>query len=207
MNRSKLILSLCDHSGAWSQPYVDAGYSVVRVDLGHPAGETLADDGSTLIGGDVTRLDFPGQPYAVLAAPPCTCFCRPGARHWFKMDFTGQTARDVKIMRACLRLCQTATGWWALENPPGRHRELVPELGKPAWQFQPYEYGHNYGKQTYIWGTAVKPEPSNVVTPEPTRRTPNGRTQGRIAFMSSSWQREREKTPEGFARAFFDANP
>jgi hypothetical protein len=28
-----------------------------------------------------------------------------------------------------------------------------------------------------------------------------------IAMMSSSWKREREKTPSGFARAFFEANP
>ena len=27
------VLSLCDASGVWSQPYVDAGYDVRRVDL------------------------------------------------------------------------------------------------------------------------------------------------------------------------------
>ena len=27
------ILSLCDYSGAWSQPYLDAGYNVIRVDM------------------------------------------------------------------------------------------------------------------------------------------------------------------------------
>jgi hypothetical protein len=82
----------------------------------------------------------------------------------------------------------------------------MPELGPPAWQFQPYEYGDPWGKQTYIWGTAVKPPITNPVEPAPTRRTPNGKTQGTIAFMSSSWKREREKTPDGFAKAFFEAN-
>lgn len=207
MKRDKLILSLCDFSGAWSRPYAEAGYSVVRVDLGHPVGESQAADGALCYGVDVTRFDLPCRPHGVLAAPPCTCFCRPGARHWFKMDFTGQTARDVRVMRACLRLCKTTTGWWALENPPGRHPELVPELGPPAWQFQPYHYGDAWNKQTYIWGTATRPEPTNIVEIPATRRTPNGRTQGTIAFMSSSWKREREKTPAGFAAAFFAANP
>ena len=31
--RPRLILSLCDYSGVWSQPYEDDGYDVVKVDL------------------------------------------------------------------------------------------------------------------------------------------------------------------------------
>lgn len=206
-NCSKIILSLCDYSGAWSAPYARAGYSVIMVDTKHPWGETARDDGVTLIGADVRKFDFALRPHGVLAAPPCTCFCRPAARHWFRQDLNGDTQRDVAVMRECLRLCKLATGWWALENPPGRHRELIPELGKPSWQWQPYEYGDAWGKQTYIWGTAQKPPVLEPVTPEPTRRTPNGRTQGHIAFMSSSWKAERERTPDGFAQAFFEANP
>lgn len=206
MNEPKMLLSLCDFSGAWSAPYLALGWTVFRVDLGYPVGESRADDGAWLVGCDITRMDFPWLPYAVLAAPPCTCFCRPAARHWFRQDFTGQTARDAAVMRACLRLCERATGWWALENPPGRHAEVVPELGPPSWQYQPWEYGDPWGKQTYIWGTAVKPPVLSPVDPAPTRRTPNGRTQGRIAFMSSSHKRRREQTPGGFARAFAEAN-
>jgi hypothetical protein len=123
------------------------------------------------------------------------------------MDGEGKTARDMALFRRCLQLCKMAGIWWALENPPGRHRSLMPEIPSPAWQFQPWEYGDAWVKQTYIWGTAAKPEVVRPVTPEPTRRTPNGRSQGRVAFMSSSWKREREKTPGGFAKAFFLANP
>lgn len=190
----KTILSLCDYSGVWSAPYGEAGYEVVQVDLAH--------------GIDVLTLDLKGwRPHAVLAAPPCTCFCRPAARWWSRQDSDGSTEHDVAVFRACLRLCQQATAWWALENPPGRHRKLMPELGPPAWQYHPYEYGDPWGKQTYIWGTAVKPPVIAPVAPVPTRRTPNGHSQGRIAFMSSSWKRQREQTPAGFAHAFFLANP
>jgi hypothetical protein len=203
---SKLILSLCDYSGIWSQPYVDAGYSVVRIDLDHPAGEHQTAENVWTVGADLTRLEFSWKPWGILAAPPCTCFCRPAARHWFKQDFTGKTTRDVALFRVCLSECMKAEGWWALENPPGRHGELMPELGKPAWQFQPYEYGDQWGKQTYVWGTARKPPITDPIVPEPTRRTPNGRTQGRISFMSSSHKRMREQTPSGFAKAFAEAN-
>lgn len=196
-----LLLSLCDRSGVWSAPYAKNGWHVVMIDLAHKSG-VHTEGNITRIGCDVTKLENVWAPDAVIAAPPCTCFCRPGARHWFKMDFTGQTRRDVEVFLACLRLCKTASRWWALENPPGRHAEFIPELGPPAWQFQPYEYGDPWSKQTYIWGTAKKPPVVAPVEPEPTRRTPNGNTQGRIAFMSSSWKSTREQTPSGFADAF-----
>ena len=202
-----LILSLCDYSGSWSKPYLDAGYEVVMVDVAHQEGVHQVSNRLWKIGADLTKWRNPFRPWAVLAAPPCTCFCRPGARHWFKMDFTRQTDGDVAIFRACWSICQSALGWWALENPPGRHRECMPEIPEKSWQFQPWEYGDPWAKQTYIWGSARKPIVMAPVEPQKTVRTPNGRTQGRIARMSSSHKREREKTPEGFARAFFEANP
>lgn len=201
----KLILSLCDRSHVWSKPYADNGYDVVMVDLAHEPG-TITEGNVTIIGADVTKFDFPGKPWGVLAAPSCTCFCRPGARWWKRQDEEGQTAKDIAVFKACLRLCALAESWWALENPPGRHRKLIANLPEPAWQYQPWEYGDPWHKQTYIWGTATKPPVVNPVEPAPTRRTPNGRSQGRIAFMSSSWKHKREETPEGFARAFYLAN-
>jgi len=203
----KTLLSLCDYSGAWSAPFWWAGWHVVRVDIAHKAGFATGADGITLVGMDVRYIPQEhGKWNAVIAAPPCTCFCRPAARWWKRQDENGQTARDIEVLRACLRLCATAIDWWALENPPGRHQKLIPELGPPAWQWQPFHYGDPWAKQTYIWGTAAKPEPTNIVQAAPTRRTPNGRTQGRIAFMSSSWKRQRERTPAGFAAAFAAAN-
>lgn len=203
----RLILSLCDYSGVWSQPYVDAGYKVVRIDLDYTPGETRISDSVTHIGTDLTGgYEFPFLPWGILAAPSCTTFCRPGARWWARMDRQGDTDRDCRLFRCCLDLCKRAEGWWALENPPGRHLSIMPDIPRPAWQFQPWEYGDPWVKQTYIWGTAVKPFTAAVV-PAPTRRTPNGHSQGRIAFMPSTWKRERSKTPAGFSKAFFEANP
>lgn len=209
----KALLSLCDYSLSWSRPFRDKGWIVTAVDIGHPAGFSVKDgilcvglnllDESSVVFRNVVMLPIY---HAILAAPPCTCFCRPSSRWWGRQDSDGSTGRDVALLRMCLGVCKRATDWWALENPPGRHRKLIPELGAPGWQFHPFEYGEPWAKQTYIWGTARKPEPSNIVNPPPTRRTPNGKTQGTIAFMSSSWKRQREKTPAGFARAFAEVN-
>ena len=159
--RVRLILSLCDQSGVWSQPYADAGYAVVRVDLAHPNGLHQIEPRLWHWGEDVRNLNLSliQQPYAILAAPPCTVFCRPGARWWPRMDSFGTTERDVSVFRAVFALCQKSELWWALENPPGRQRKLMPELPAPSWQWQPWQYGDPWVKQTYIWGTANKPEP------------------------------------------------
>jgi len=206
------ILSLCDFSGSWPLPYIQQGYSIVCVDTQHPPGETYLGP-ITLVGQDVKSLTVNevrerwGQPHGVLAAPPCTCFCRPGARWWSRQDGTGQTAKDVDLFTHVYHLVESLDPvWWALENPPGRHKTVMSWLPLPAWQFQPWWYGDPWVKQTYIWGTATQPPKGPVVTPEPTYRTPNGHSQGRIARMSGSWKAQRAQTPAGFAKAFCRAN-
>lgn len=206
MNHPRIILSLFDFSGVWSQPYVDAGFTVVRVDLQHEEGEHQLRENLWHVGADVRDWNPSFKPYGVLAAPDCACFCRPAARWWKRQDAEGKTRKAVAALRRALMICEMAEGWWALENPPGRHKKLLPRLGDHSWQFQPFHYGDAWNKQTYIWGTANKPAPTNIVEPPPTVRTPNGRSQGTIARMSSSWKRQREMTPPGFAKAFFECN-
>ena len=50
----RVILDLCAGSGAWSNPYLEAGYDVRRVDLPK----------------DVRLLPYPGTVWGILAAPP-----------------------------------------------------------------------------------------------------------------------------------------
>ena len=57
----KLILDLCGGTGSWSKPYAEAGYHVRIIDLPE----------------DVRLLEPPRAPvHGILAAPPCTYFCR-----------------------------------------------------------------------------------------------------------------------------------
>lgn len=59
----KKIISLCDFSGAWSQPYVDAGeYEVIRIDLQRD-------------GRDVRLLERMDGVHGILAAPPLYLLC------------------------------------------------------------------------------------------------------------------------------------
>jgi hypothetical protein len=181
LRRPQLILSLCDFTGAWSQPYEDDGYDVVRVDLAH--------------GDDVRLLELPARPvHGVLAAPPCTMFANSGAR-WRRTD---EQMRDaLAVVDACCRIVLAARPrWWALENP---HGKLSRYLGPPRWTFSPNDYGDDYTKFTCLWGEFQPPVKSPVpaLAGSKMHLLPPGPDRAML----------RSVTPAGFARAFFEANP
>jgi len=175
----RVILDLCAGSGAWSQPYVDRGYEVIRV--------TLPED-VRLVHRSVRHV------HGILAAPPCTVFASSGAR-WSRTEW--QMIEGLSVVDACLRavvLYQPA--WWALENPVGT---LSRYLGPPAMTFQPWQYGDPYVKRTCLWGrfTPLKKRPVEPVLGALIHR------------MAPSPERtaKRSITPAGFAEAFFESNP
>lgn len=188
---NRTILSLCDFSGVWSQPYLDAGYNVMRVDL-------QADEPQ-----DIRLMEYPGPVHGILAAPPCRVFCRPGARWWKEWGEAG-LLEGLALIDACLRIVTVCKPqWWALENPPGR---LSRYLGPHQYAFHPYHHGDPWTKHTYLWGRFNAPE-RKPVTHEPyPEHLPVGR-RDRTSAMSSSHRNQRAETPPGFARAFFEANP
>ena len=177
------VLSLCDYTGAWSQPYRDAGYDVVQIDIKH--------------GHDVRlfrALPFPVR--GVLAAPPCTHFASSGARWW---EGKGEAAllEGLAVVDACMRIISVhRPQWWVLENPVGR---LAHYLGPPRMAFDPFEYGDDYTKRTLLWGEFR----------EPLKRPAPALAGSKMHLLPPSDDRAalRSVTPAGFARAFFEANP
>lgn len=183
-----MVLSLCDYSGAWSQPYADAGYQVVRLDLKH--------------GQDVRLTEYQGRVRGILAAPPCTAFAGSGAQYWKAKDADGRTLEGLAIVDACLRMVAVCRPtWWALENPVGRLRRW---LGPPRMAFDPCDYGDPYTKRTLLWGDFQEPAKSPV---EPERVCSQGSWIMRLGGSSERTKTLRSMTPPGFARAFFQANP
>ncbi len=190
-NADKIILDLCGGTGAWSDPYADVGYDRRII---------------TLPEYDILTYSPPPNVYGILAAPPCNCFSRVGARWWKDMDNDGRTDKAIRIFIRCFTICQkTKCQFWALENPPGRHFKLMSWLPRPTWQFQPYHFGNPWIKQTYLWGRFNPPWPKQIVKPKDTKRAPSGHTQGKIAYLPST-SPESIRTPNGFAKAFFEAN-
>lgn len=176
---NKVILDLCGGTGAWSEPYKDAGYDVKNI--------TLPDY-------NVKTYIPPTNVYGILAAPPCDHFAGSGARWWKEK---GQTAllEGLAIVDACLRIILISEPiFWALENPVGRLRKFI---GRPRFIFQPCDFGDPYTKKTLLWGKFNIPK-KNIVKP----------TEGsKMQYVIGPKQKEiRSITPQGFAMAFFEAN-
>jgi len=180
-NRQKIILDLCGGTGSWSRPYKEAGYDVRII--------TLPDY-------DVRTYKPPQNVYGILAAPPCTHLSASGAR-WWKEKGDEALFEALSIVDACLRIILISKPkFWCLENPVGR---LSRFLGKPKMYFDPCDFGDPWTKKTCLWGEFNIPE-KNPVKPE--GKNP-------IWYMPPSNQRgdKRSTTPQGFAEAFFRANP
>lgn len=213
-NSEKIILSLCGGTGAWEAPYKEAGYDVRNI---------------TLPEYDVLTYQPPANVYGILAAPPCD---------QFSFAKTTGKPRNLKegliIMEACLRIiwqCQlnlvspyaktTSLKFWALENPNGLMKRF---LGKPAYIFDPWEFGDQYKKNTFLWGWFNEPKKTyskidSVMTNEQielhktnSKKLPKFDRLKTKEIHPEYYGKEdrrarRAITPAGFARAFFKANP
>lgn len=172
-----MILDLCAGSGAWSAPYVQAGYSVLRVDLPQ----------------DVRLLRAPDVPvHGILAAPPCTVFSYARNRY---APTEAELLAALSVADACLRvIIASRPTWWALENPVNTLRRY---LGRPMFIFRQWEFGDAGHKPTALWGEFKLP----TFTPATRRKPSTWRTRQENASPSDAI------TPPGFAQAFFEANP
>lgn len=184
--KDRIILDLCGGTGSWSKPYKEAGYDVRLI--------TLPDQ-------DVRTYEPPLNVYGILAAPPCTEFSlaknRAGNRNF---------DAGLETVFACLSIIwkcrkQKKLEFWALENPRGLLRQFI---GMPSYEFQHWEFGDKGIKPTDLWGyfneprKRIKKRPSGL-----TKRFPNGK------LNAINWSGNAEKraiTPQGFAKAFFEAN-
>tara|TARA_Y100000310_G_scaffold331546_1_gene405304 strand:+ start:558 stop:1316 length:759 start_codon:yes stop_codon:yes gene_type:complete len=145
----KVILSLFDHSGHWSKPYEDAGYTIVQMDIKQGMGNNSHD-------GDVLER-FPNwlilepdvRVVGIIAAPPCTDFAGSGARWWADKDVPGSatceccktvTEHSQLLIDTVMVLVEIfEPDFWVIENPVGRLSKLMPWIGDPKY-FNPCDF-------------------------------------------------------------------
>jgi hypothetical protein len=216
-NSNKVVFSLFDHTGTWSQPWRDAGYTVYQYDV---------QDGDDLMqffpGADIVAAIEDGkQIYGVLAAPPCTSFAVSGARWWADQHDTpnrrmvakkyGDWASEyfdtpveyaetlVNITRLFVEFANPSN-FHVLENPIGRIQERT-GLPKPVLSFDPSNFGNPYTKRTQLWGDFNPQLPTANV-----EATEGSRMQNKLRGDNPADKVARSTTPAEFAYAFFMAN-
>mgnify|MGYP001615684843 FL=1 len=218
-NKEKIILDLCGGTGAWSRPYVEAGYTVYNITLPdfdilntYPFNgiATNSLEGHNGSGCSFRHLHFSGeyktlnidatQVHGILAAPPCTEFSL--AKSTKPRDFNN----GMQIVRKCFEIiwhCRARGNlkWWALENPRGFLRQF---LGKPTFEFEQWQFGHKGIKPTDIWGFFKDPKKSFKVKPRNLSKYYPGGSRNALGWSKN--REERAITPAGFAQAFFKAN-
>jgi hypothetical protein len=209
-----VVVSLCDFSGRWAQPWADAGHTVILMDLKHGDDVTRTVDALYWIDAACMGVATGAGVDVLLMAPPCTDFAASGAQYWARKDADGTTARAVSVVRSCLAIRDALNPLiWALENPVGRLNRCVPELaGFGPTYYQPHDFAgwaddpasEAYTKKTGLWGRFNRD--LLVSKREPIRACAQGSWIQKLGGKSERTKELRSMTPQGFARAFYIAN-
>ncbi len=196
MSEPKKILHLCADIGSDSKPYQD-----------HPDYEVIC------IGKDIGVQNYrpPKDVYGIIANPPCPDFSYAKT--------TGEPRnmwRGMVLVKECLRIiweCQydleipyakkTPLKFWTLENPSGLLRFF---LGKPAFEYSPYEFGDDYKKKTCLWGNFNIPEKSPIECTKPKFDRLKTKEIHGDYYGQLTRQERRSICSPGFAQAFFEVN-
>lgn len=207
-----LVLSLCDLTGIFAEPWIEAGYRVIVVDPQHKLGVHV--DGMLvkvghvidhpvtwkLISSAVKRIAF------TAAFPPCTDLAVSGAK-WFEKKREEDPAVQFKAMQVvwqCHAIAELIGAPWFIENPVS---QISTFWRKPDHKFDPCEFtgfepADNYTKKTCLWTGG------GFVMPQPFRAEGLGEPDDRIHKAAPGPDRAnfRSATPRGFSRAVFAAN-
>jgi hypothetical protein len=204
MEKMKTILHLCADIGSDSKPYADAGYEVIKV------GKNIG----------VQNYHPDREIYGIIANPVCTEFSVAQGFHKI-----GDHEKGLFLVHECERIIKEAhfPHFVVIENPATGH--LKDYLGKPAFVYEPWQFGSPWTKKTALWGKF------NVPTPKYTKwaQVPKnealyirpGRPKPSMAFLHKSAKKAirefdcfevdddmsfRSLCSQNFAKAFFEVN-
>lgn len=194
------VLSLFDRTGIMVKPWANNGYECICVDV-NPENRY---ENVNYVEADLNEWIPPLKNYKIVFAfPPCTNLAVSGAKHFRKKGLKG-IARGIELVERAYRICEKADAPWMIENPVS---VLSSYWRKPDYTFHPFEYDaftnddNRYTKKTCLWtgGGFAMPQKNGVK-----KRKADDRIHKKAPGPNRS--EFRSKTPEGFAKAVFEAN-
>ena len=201
----RIAVSLYDFSCTMLFTWRDAGYECWAVDIMHSNKGDL--DGIFKLRHDLKQPWLP--PFSssdvaiVFAFPPCDHLAVSGAR-WFRGKGLRKLAESVQMFATAAEFCEWSEAPYMIENPVST---ISTYWRKPDYTFSPHEYtgwciDDNYTKKTCLWtGNGFVMPPASIAEGL-------GEPDARIHTCPPGNMRKqfRSMTPEGFARAVFEAN-
>jgi hypothetical protein len=226
---SRLIISIYDCSTAWVKPYIKAGYPVMPWDYEYEG--DIFNGFSWLLARIEEAIEHGYIPYGLLSAPPCTAISKVGAMLWPKKDqpkedfpgfngkgyFESETQEGqfgvlivLELKAQIEKMIGGPLKFWTVENPAGRMETLVPEL-KPyrRMAFNPCDFGDPYTKYTILWGefnADLEKKPVEPIKVHAKTENVVDHYYGITKLRYKDRAKFRNRTPPGFANAFFKAN-
>lgn len=211
-----IAISLFDYTGVMLKPWLEAGYECHIVDIQHPSDDTLRLDGmrchnwdlSTLPNGELLKLMERDDIAFLSCFPPCTHTAISGAR-WFKGKGLHKLAESINFFAICVEAAEVLGCPYMIEQPMS---VLSSYWREPDYKFHPSHYAPYadipeddfYTKQTWLW-TNDFVMPARQVYDDDLFGKPDDQY---IHHQAPGEERAniRSATPQGFARAVFEAN-
>jgi site-specific DNA-cytosine methylase len=136
-------MKVCDlFSGleGWSKPFKDRGHEVVTVDNDPKFNPTICADILKL---PIDDLKGCGSFQVIVAAPPCTEFCKASLpKSWLSVKRFGCNP-DTQLLQKTLRIIEELNpDFWVIENVRGAIPYFKPFLDKPVKKLG----------SRYLWG-------------------------------------------------------
>lgn len=204
-----VILSLCDLSGNFVKPWVEAGYEAVLVDPQHITTRTegrVTKIAATVLDAMPQIAELLPRVAFVAGWPVCQDMAVSGAR-WFEAKRQADPAfygKAVSLAEQCRTIGHMSGAPFFVENPVST---LSATFGKPdhyfhPWHFSGFESDDSYTKKTCLWvGNGFRMPEHNI---DPNMGAPDDRIHK--APPGPERMNFRSATPMGFARAVFEAN-
>jgi hypothetical protein len=202
-----IVISLCDYSGNAVKPWAEAGHECWIIDIKHPKGYGPLENNIRRIGMDIMsfNLMIDKDICFVFAFPPCTHLAISGRMH-FQSKGLLELADSLYLVAKCDHICRQSKAPFCIENPIST---LSSYWRKPDYIFSPNDFAgylgdksldEAYTKRTCLWtGGGFKFPPYKRVQPvlgSKMHHLPETSDRAEI----------RSITPNGFARAVYEAN-
>lgn len=194
------ILIACEFSGIVRDAFALKGHNAMSCDL------LPTEQPGHHYQGDVMDVLYDKWDM-MIAHPPCTYLSYAGMRHW---GAAGRCKKRLEALEFFRILWEAPIEMICIENPKGC---ASPTIAKYTQEIQPYYFGDQAIKTTWLWLKNLKPlqhyeelelfnNKTHIAKPKPVYIGPNGKARHFTEAMTgSNREKSRSKTFHGVAGA------